>query len=251
LGDLGFVTGAVCPALLSFTIADPPFLLLKEVSMKKTRAIVFAILLVGIIFLSALSVISFNVFSTEPQFIDVASKKNGYAIKVDTPGAVIRDINIRNNGQGIYTTGIKIVADFVTIENCNVFDTPVGIAIWSSNNIIINCTFWGCKDEGIVLLGQSHLGANNNTFINCVFYNCCDGVELQHSSNNTFMNCRFLNNYHAGINGIHNNNNNNSFFSCEFVDNLYAIYFNESEGNEFINCTFMNNKRDIWDYKEN
>lgn len=190
-----------------------------------------------------------NVGNDEPLFINVASEKNSYAIKVDVEGAIIKNLNVRNSGLGLYTTGIKIVADFVTVENCNVFDTPVGIAIWSSNNIIINCTFWGCEDDGIVLLGDTPWGCNNNTFINCVFYNCCDGVELQRSSDNIFINCRFLSNSHAGIDGIRRGNNNNSFISCVFVDNMYAVYFNESEGNEFLNCTFLDNKIDMEERK--
>lgn len=172
-------------------------------------------------------------------FIDVVSEKNSYAIKVDTAGDVINDLDVRNSGPGLYATGIKIVASHVTIENCNVFDTPVGIAVWSSNNMISNCTFWNCEDEAILLLG------GNNRIENCVFYNCCDGVELQHSSNNTFINCRFLNNYHAGIDGIHHDNNNNSFFSCVFTNNIYGVYFQHSKNNEFVNCTFMNNDVDM------
>jgi len=213
--------------------------------MKKIKATVFAVLVLGSIFLSALSVMSFSVFLTEPSFIDVTSKKNSYAIEVDIEGAIIKNLNVRNSGSGIYTTGIKIVASYVTVENCNVFDTPVGIAIWSSNNVIVNCTFWNCVDEGIVLFGNTPWGCDNNTFINCVFYNCCDGVELQRSSDNVFVNCRFLNNYHAGIDGIIHSNNNNRFYSCLFYDNPYGCYFKESENNEFMNCTFSNNKIDM------
>jgi len=185
-----------------------------------------------------------NVGNDEPPFVDVTSKENGYALKVDVEGAVISNLNVRNNGPGLYTSGIWISASHVTIENCNVFSTPVGIVVLTSNNTIVNCTFWNCKDEGIVLLGSGSLECNNNRIENCVFYNCCDGVELQHSSNNTFINCRFLNNYHAGIDGI-GSDNNNSFFSCEFVDNEYGVYFFRSKNNEFVNCTFVNNKTNI------
>ena len=178
-------------------------------------------------------------------FVDVVSKKNGCAIKADTANTVITGLDIRNSGPGLYTTGIKIIAENVTIENCNIFDTPIGIAIWSSNNLIINCTFWNCEDEGIVLLGNIHRGGDNNTIVSCVFYNCCDGVELQHSSNNTFINCRFINNTHAGVDGIASSNNNNSFTSCVFLDNPFGIYFHGSKNNEYINCTFKNNEQDI------
>jgi len=213
--------------------------------MKTTK---LAIILLSILLLGSLTFAgSFIILKNDRDFIDVISEKNGYAIKVDTVGAIISGLDIRNSGPGLYTTGIKVVASHVTIENCNVFDTPVGIAIWTSNNIIVNCTFWRCQDEGIVILGGTPLRSNNNTFINCVFYYCCDGIELQESSNNKFINCWFINNYHAGIDGIHHDNNNNLVISCVFLDNVYGVYFKQSRNNELVNCTFMDNEKDIWD----
>lgn len=177
-------------------------------------------------------------------FLNPVSKKNSYAIEIRTADIILSGFNIRNDGLGLYVMGIKISASHVTIENCNVFDTPIGIAIWSSNNIIVNCTFWGCEDEGIILLGS------NNTIQNCVFYNCCDGIELQKSSDNTFINCRFLSNTHMGIDAIRHSNDNNRFYFCLFYDNPYGCYFKESKNNEFVNCTFLDNKIDLWEYNE-
>jgi len=143
----------------------------------------------------------------------------------------------------IYETGIKVMKDNQIIENQVFYDIPIGIIVWSSNNLIANCTFINCSDEGILLIGS------NNIIENCVFYKCCDGIELQKSSDNTFINCRFLNNYHAGIDAIKNSNNNNRFHYCLFYDNYYGCYFKESENNKFVNCTFLDNEVDLWERK--
>lgn len=142
-----------------------------------------------------------------------------------------------------YETGIKITEDGQIIENKVFYDIPIGIAVWSSDNNIINCTFINCSDEGILLIGS------NNTIENCVFYKCVDGIELQKSSDNTFINCRFISNTHAGIDAIYCNNDNNLFSFCLFYDNHYGCYFKESENNEFMNCTFLDNEIDLWERK--
>lgn len=138
-----------------------------------------------------------------------------------------------------YETGLKISKGNQTIENFIFVDIPIGIAVWSSNNLIINCSFINCSDEGIVLFGS------NNIIENCIFYKCVDGIELQKSSNNTFINCRFISNTHAGIDAIRHSNNNNLFSFCLFYDNPYGCYFKESKNNEFMNCTFLGNKIDL------
>jgi len=174
-------------------------------------------------------------------FLNPVSKKNSYAIKITAADVKLSGFNIRNDGPGMYISGIRINAR-TTIENCNVSNTSVGIAVWSSNNTILNCTFWKCDDEGIVFFQDS----NNNIIENCVFYNCLDGIELQQSSNNTFINCRFISNTHAGVDGIKDNNNNNLFSSCVFYDNPFGVYLYNSKNNEYVDCTFSDNKIDIY-----
>lgn len=169
-------------------------------------------------------------------FLNPVSKKNSYAIEIAATGVKLSGFNIRNDGPGPYISGIRILAPRTTIENCNIFNTSVGITAWSSNNTISNCTFWNCNDEAILLISN-----NNNIIENCVFYNCCDGIELQKSSDNKFINCRFLSNSHAGIDGIKDNNNNNLFSSCVFYNNPFGAYFRNSKNNEFVDCTFLDN----------
>ena len=137
-------------------------------------------------------------------------------------------------------TGIHVHNDSTTISHKVLLDLDIGIVLWSSNNIIENCTFINCTDEGIYITQNSH----NNTFINCVFYKCLDGVELQKSCNNMFNHCWFLSNTHAGVDAIRDNNNNNTFFSCVFYDNLMGAYFSQSQNNTFPDTLFVDNGED-------
>ena len=176
-------------------------------------------------------------------FINPESNKNGYAIKISTSGVKLSGLSISNLGPGLYTTGVKIIAPQTTIEDCNVFDTPVGIAVWSSNNIILNCTFNGCEDEGIAFLGSSYSDCNNNLVKNCEFYDNCDGIELQYSSNNVIIDCDFYDNTHAGIDAIGSSNNDNIISDCYLGNNeVFGIYLSKSSNNEISGCTIEGNQ---------
>lgn len=142
-----------------------------------------------------------------------------------------------------YETGIKLTEDNQIIENYIFRDIPIGIVVYSSNNVIANCEFTDCSDEGILLVGD------NNVVRDCSFTYCTDGIELQKSSNNVIIRCSFVNNYHAGVDGIKDNNNNNLFSYCTFYNNPFGIYFKNSENNRYINCDFANNKIDLLEAK--
>ena len=68
--------------------------------------------------------------------INPISEKNKYAIHLGAPGVIIRNFSITNGAPGIYATGIRISASETEIHDCDIYDTPVGIAIWTSNNEI-------------------------------------------------------------------------------------------------------------------
>ena len=175
--------------------------------------------------------------------INPISEKNKYAIRVRAPQVTIKSLSIINRGPGLYTTGIKIVASKTQIEDCNIYDTPVGIAVFTSNNIIKNCNFWGCRDEGIALLGSSFSECSNNKITGCEFYDNCDGIELQYSSNNVISYCSFYNNTHSGIDAIASSNNNNTISNCKIYNNaVHGIYLSRSSYNQIIDCKVSNNK---------
>ena len=175
--------------------------------------------------------------------INPISEKNKYAISLGAPDIIIQSFSIKNGAPGLYTNGIRIISPKTEVRNCNVFDTPVGIAIWTSNNIIDNCHFWNCKDEGIALIGSSYSECNENKITNCVFNKNCDGIELQHSSNNLIYNCAFYDNTHSGIDAITSSNNKNTISNCKIYNNeVHGIYLSSSSENKIIDCLIMENE---------
>lgn len=169
------------------------------------------------------------------------SKQNKYAIYICKPGVTIKNMSVTNGGDGLYTMGIQIVSPSTRLENLKIYDVPVGVGVWSSNNIIVNSTFQGNKDEGIALLGSLLSSVENNSIINCTFQNNTDGVELQYASNNRIVACKFLNNSHDGISAIASKNNNNVITHCKLYNNrVHSIYIaTGSIGNRIINCSIL------------
>ena len=180
----------------------------------------------------------------ETTIINPTSEKNGYAIRIMADGVTIDQLSISNKGSGIYTTGVKIIAQQVTIKNCKLYSVPVGIALWSSNNIISNCIFWNCEDEGIAFLGSNNRHCSNNLVVDSTFYNNCDGIELQYSSDNIISNCEFYKNTHAGIDAIGSSNSNNIVLNCNIYENeAFGIYLSSgSKYNTISDCSISKNK---------
>ena len=174
--------------------------------------------------------------------INPISEKNKYAIRLGAPGIIIKNFSITNGAPGLYTTGIRISAFKTEIYNCNIYDTPVGIASWSSDGILDNCEFRGCEDEGIALIGTSLSICSRNKITNCIFYENCDGIELQYSSNNTISDCDFYENTHTGIDAIASSNDNNTISNCNIHDNeVHGIYLSTSSDNKIIDCSILKN----------
>ena len=175
--------------------------------------------------------------------INPVSEQNKYAVYISKPGVTIKNMSITNGGDGLYTMGIQIVSPSTRLENIKVYDVPIGVGIWSSNNLITNSTFQGNTDEGIALLGTSSSPVKNNSIINCIFQNNTDGIELQYASNNKISSCRFLNNSHDGISAIASENNNNTIINCRIYNNrAHGIYVAQnSVGNRVIDCSVLGN----------
>ena len=178
----------------------------------------------------------------EATIINPISERNKYALCLGAPGAMIKNFSVTNGALGLYTTGIRVSAQATEIINCDIYNTPVGIAVWSSDNIIDSCTFWGCKDEGIALIGSEYSNCNKNTINNCLFYDNCDGIELQYSSNNIISFCKFYDNTHTGIDAISSSNNENTISNCEIFNNtVHGIYLSGSSRNKITSCLISKN----------
>jgi len=169
------------------------------------------------------------------------SPTNGYAIQITAEGVILSNLEIINHAEGLYTTGVKISASNTTIKDCSFHDTPIGLAVWSSQNTISHCIFQECDDEGIVLLGTSSDACTNNTITSCIFSENCDGIELQYATHNQINSCSFIRNTHAGIDAIESNNNNNIISECTFTDNdAFGLYLARSSQNLITQCSFSN-----------
>ena len=174
--------------------------------------------------------------------INPISEKNKHAIRLGASGVTIKNFSITNGAPGIYATGIRISASETEIHNCDIYDTPVGIVIWTSNNTINNCAFWGCKDEGIALIGNIHSKCDFNKITNCTFSKNCDGIELQYSSNNIIIDCEFYENTHTGIDAIASSNDNNTISNCKIYNNeVHGIYLSRSSNNLMLDCSISEN----------
>jgi parallel beta-helix repeat protein len=189
---------------------------------------------------------------TSRTLLSPTSPNNGYAIRISAEGVTLSGLDITNKGPGLYTTCLKISASNTTIQNCTFHDTPIGIAIWSSQNIISGCEFSGCDDEGIVLLGTSTSECNNNTITSCTFHKNCDGIELQYATDNLITSCTFAQNTHAGIDAIESNNNNNIISNCEFTANQgFGLYLAGSSHNTITGCSFLDDSITLLHASEN
>jgi parallel beta-helix repeat protein len=176
---------------------------------------------------------------TTDTYLAPTSPSNGYAIHILAQGVILSDLTITNQGSGLYTTCLKISASNTTVQNCIFHDTPIGVALWSSQNTISNCEFNSCDDEGIVLLGTSTTPCVNNTITSCVFSKNCDGIELQYATHTLITSCCFLQNTHAGIDAIESNNNDNTISYCTFTDNqAFGLYLARSSQTLITHCTF-------------
>lgn len=174
--------------------------------------------------------------------INPISEKNKYAICLGAPEIRIQGLSIQNGAPGLYASGIRVTSSNIEIHDCNIYDTPVGIVIWTSNNIIDNCNFFRCEDEGIALIGTSQSVCENNIIRNCIFRENCDGVELQYSSKNTISNCDIYDNTHSGIDAIASSNDENIISDCRIYDNeVHGIYLSSSSNNQIKDCLIYDN----------
>lgn len=179
----------------------------------------------------------------ELTFINPISNKNKYAVRLGAPGVILGGLSITNGAPGLYSQAIRITSEDTQITDCNIYNTPVGILIWTSKNIIQKCDFWNCQDEGIALIGTTHTNCKNNKIIDCKFYKNGDGIELQYSSENEIINCEIYENSHSGIKKKKKSNNENIIKNCKIYKNkVHGIYLYSSSHNKISSCVFYDNK---------
>jgi len=115
--------------------------------------------------------------------------------------------------------------------------------MWSSENIITNCIFTRCSDEGLLLIGTTDSPCINNRIESCTFTYNGDGIEATKTKYTTISNCVFNKNIHDGISYIGNAelNMENTITHCTITENtVHGIYLSGVE-NHIISCTLSDN----------
>ncbi|MEM0493016.1 MAG: pectinesterase family protein [Candidatus Thermoplasmatota archaeon] len=168
-----------------------------------------------------------------------------YGIRVESSDVIISNLSITNSNPSLYSTGIYISSSRTIVDNCRVYGTRIGIAVWSSYNTISNCVVTGCSDEGIALLGTEISQCGYNTINGCRLYGNGDGIEMQSSSYNNIINCEIYDNTHTGINCIGSSNNNNVISSSRIYSNkVHGLYLSDSSGNQVTGSYISDNFED-------
>lgn len=170
------------------------------------------------------------------------TKPNNAGIILSAEDITLKNVTISNMAPGLYSTAIRINGDGGQIENCRIFDTPIGITVWSNYCEIANSEFKNCSDEGILLISTKISQSFYNRIHNCSFSHNCDAIEMQYSSYNQISDCYFSYNTHSAIDAICEKNNHNLISNCQINDNeVHGIYFSSSQHNIIQNCSFLNN----------
>jgi hypothetical protein len=189
---------------------------------------------------------------TYPTQLHITSPSNGYGLWINAENVTLSNLTVCNTASGLYTTAIKISAPHTTIKNCTIHDTPIGIAIWNSQNTITHCQFATCDDEGIVLLGTPTHPCTNTTITDCAFQLNCDGIELQYTAHTTISHCSFTNNTHAGIDAIGQNNTYLTITGSTFNHNEgFGVYLHRTTHTTINDCLFHHDTITTYDATEN
>ena len=136
--------------------------------------------------------------------------------------------------------GLVIETDSVQITNSTISYLKNGVIIYSSNNIISNCTFERGPSFPMPVYGTNGLIFKNgdyNTINECKFYEILNSISLYSSDNNIISNCQIedsviniqLERETVGIYNLGSNNN-------RFINNTENMIYS---GIRFRDCTQM------------
>ncbi|MHC1583843.1 MAG: NosD domain-containing protein [Methanosarcinales archaeon] len=191
-------------------------------------------------------------------------KDAGYVGIINSTNITVRDLNLKNNSQGVLfvnTTNSRI-------ENVTASNNDDGICLYkSSHNIITNNTANSNDGDGICISG--YYSSNNIITNNIADWNGGNGIYLSGRRNNIIMNNNVNSNDGSGIyissssNIVTNNTASNNKYGIYLYgkksdDNIiknnnasnndYGIYLYYSNNNKIYLNNFINNTDSIYSY---
>lgn len=125
-----------------------------------------------------------------------ACLEDGLILNVDNSFLDCRGENISSIVNVSEFSGIKILADNVTIKNCDVSNFYYGVEIFESNNVkLINNTLYNNFGAGVGVLNSNNVEITNNN----ISYNGWDGIFTENSSNIVIFDNKINHNVIDGI----------------------------------------------------
>ena len=136
-------------------------------------------------------------------------------IEISANNVLLKNITIRNSGGYIENSGINVISENNTFQDCIIYRTKTGILLnKTNNNEIDNCTF-RTSGEGVFIKSS-----NNNTIESCCFIDNSIGVNCNDSMNNIIKYCYLNGN---GITLLLEYSSNTIVSKCNITNNCVNL----------------------------
>ncbi|MBE3137036.1 MAG: right-handed parallel beta-helix repeat-containing protein [Thermoplasmata archaeon] len=169
--------------------------------------------------------------SKENTIIDAQNYATVVVITADN--VVMKNFQVKDGGEEWAPNrdaGVQILGNYVTFENCELYENFYCIFVISWYSTIINCTTHD-NEYGLFLWYTDSKYCRYNQIINILSYDDIgDGVYSSNARNNTHINCVS----YSGIYGYYGTGN--TYINCHSIGSSFSITANPSY-NTIINCS--------------
>jgi parallel beta-helix repeat protein len=136
-------------------------------------------------------------------------------IEIHANNVILKNFTIRNSGGYIDNSGINVISENNTFQDCIIYRTKTGILLnQTKNNEIENCTFH-TNGEGVFVKSS-----NNNKILSCCFGHNAIGVNFNNSKDNQIEYCYLHSN---GIAFLLENSLNTEIYHCNISNNCINL----------------------------
>jgi parallel beta-helix repeat protein len=169
--------------------------------------------------------------SQENTIID--AQNYGTVVTITADNVIMKNFQVKNGGEEWYPnrdSGVKILGDYITFENCNLYDNFYCVYVISWYSTIKNCTTHD-NEYGLFLWYDDTKYSRYDEIVNFLSYNDTSvGVYLSNAWNCTHINCIS----YSGIYGYYGTGN--TYINCHSIGSSFSITANPSY-NTIINCS--------------
>ena len=167
--------------------------------------------------------------SKENTIID--AQNYGTVVVIGADNVVMKNFQLKDGGEEFSPnrdSGVKILGDYVTFENCELYENFYCIYVISWYSTIINCTSHD-NEYGLFLWYTGSKNCRHNEIINFLSYDDGTGIYSSNSHNNTHINCTAIDSVIYAFSGT-----SCTYINCKSIAGAIKVggsYFT------FINCS--------------